>query len=374
MERWIASVDRSNPGKLKTWKSIYLENLNSKDKPIDLFKEVKVLNSDAYKVDLQKVDYIPAGRPKTVSSSTFTNIKNEIKETIDEVTKTEKWSSLTASAKKAMPSAEKAVKWGLIGGLAYLGYKGIQSLSGIGKDRSDYISASSLGKSEEDLLKAIKSSRNVSSFNQIVDSQEAQEKSDLSIGTRIHKVVEEEFQESSEGYASEYEVRDDELGIKGNIDVVLSKNGQKIPVELKTTSSDILEGLEEPLKEHASQANFYAHALNAPGSYVTYIDKGNVENRKTFYVPYSPGTLIRDVADFRSVLLQNRDIPGALLGWAKQSEDYWESETVPTPQYGKYMGGPKTRDQRSKNSHLFPIGQNNNTNYEENGSRYHRRN
>ena len=370
MEKWIESVDRSHRGKVKTWKSVYLENALNKEKPLDLFKEVKILDSNAYKIELSKVEELPQAPKIKVSASAYTEAKQAIKEVADDIAKSDKWSKLSSAAKKAMPSADKALKWGLIGGMAYLGYKGISSLTSKEKDTSDYISASVLGRNEDDILRSINNSKTVAGFNKKSDSFGD---GSLKSNKQIQKIIEDEFEDYSDS-ESAVEVQDDELGIKGSVDAVVTKGKQKIPIEVKSIGSFELESLEAPKEEHASQVNFYAHALNASGGYVVYADRDQPKNRKTFYVPYAPGTLIRDVANFRSILLQNRNIPNTLLSWGKQSQEYWESETVPTPQYGKYMGGSKTKDQRSKNAHLFPVGQNSQMNHEENGSRYHRRN
>lgn len=367
MERWISSVDRSNTGKLKTWKSVYLDGIKSEKDPIDLYKEVNVLNADSYTTAPIKVDHIQPIPRKPVSSG-LPKVAQETKELVKEIVTSKEAKGLLDSVKRSLPNANNAIKYGLIGGAAYLGYKGFKALSSK-EDESSYISASNLGKSEEDILNAI--------HKRTQDDDSLGEKTALVQGVQIHKAVQEEFGSIADT-DSEVPVKDKELGIKGFVDIVLNKDGQKIPIEVKSTTSSEMEELEEPLKEHSSQVNFYAHALNAPGGYVMYVDKDSPKNRKSFYVPYSAGTLIRDVADFRSVLLQNKNTPGVLLSWAKQSEDYWESDLgnieMPTVEYGNNMSGPKVRDQKTRYSHLFPMGQGSNLNYEENGSRYHRRN
>lgn len=240
-------------------------------------------------------------------------------------------------------------------------------------DTDGYISASVLGKKPEDIRRNIEQSANASSFNKRM--QRDPEAYGLREGKQIRDLISSEIGKSNVGYESNVEVQDDELGIKGTVDNVIKVDGQKIPIELKSVNSEELDRLEEPRREHESQVNFYAHALNAPGGYVMYVSKDDPSKRHSFYVPYSPGKLIRDVADFREVLIQEQSKPGVAGAWGKQLNDFFE-DSVPGSDYdmNQVTSRSKVRDQASRNGHLYPGGTPNVGNTYTNGSRNMRRN
>lgn len=224
----------------------------------------------------------------------------------------------------------KVQKFGLIGlgvlGAAYLAkeFSNDSDLRG-----SDYISATSLGKPEEDILKAIRSSKNVQQYNKaIAEDTGFEEANRLRSGDEIHKMIEKEIQRSDIGYSSEVNVQDKELGIKGVSDSVVEIDGQKYPVEIKSTSVANLDAMTEANPAHASQANFYSHALKSPGGWVMYVGSDDPSVRKSFYIPYSPGKLIQDVAKFRETVIKHQEEPGVLHGWAKQMREYFRSSNV----------------------------------------------
>lgn len=175
-----------------------------------------------------------------------------------------------------------------VGAVVYGIYKGFDWLLG---DDSDYIPASALGQRGSRLENAL--------FGEAEELSQYR-KASMQAGKYFHEVAQEIFEVT--GAESEVAVSDATLGIRGMIDVVLPGN---IPVEIKTLSSESLEGLGRPLEAHVSQLNFYMHARKAKLGYVVYLDGSDISNRKVFRVGYQPGRLIADVDAVRDTMLFN---------------------------------------------------------------------
>lgn len=240
------------------------------------------------------------------------------------------------------------------------------------EDRDEYVSATSLGKSAKDIQKTIRSSSSIKEFNSKIGDNAV-----LGIGTKLHDIIESEFMDKGFAYDTEVPVYDDEIKVQGRIDVLGKIDGKKIPIELKTISEDRLETMTEPEYEHASQANFYAHATGATGSYVFYVAAENTKKRKAFYIPYSPERVIRDVADFRSALISSNAQNTGSQKWLMQMEDFFGSSSAPEAPYvdpSMIHSQSKVRDQATRNSHLFPTGTKNYGNNTANASRYNKMN
>lgn len=314
-------------------------------------------------------------------------IKEEAKETAAKVVDAfnsqetrDKVTGAVQKAKKALtsPAADRALKFGALAIGGYVALQFIKDKMSQG-DRTQYIDASVLGKGADDIKRSILKSPNLAAFNEHYKSQRAGEGFQLKSGKQIHKLVEEEFFRSDIGFGSEQDVVDHELGIKGNIDVLAEIDGQRIPIEVKSMNPQDMKELEEPKREHASQVNFYAHAVDAPGGYVMYVSQDNIKERKTFYVPYSSTALIRDVADFRSAIIENRDTPGILGAWGVQMQSFFESYVppvgIPTPpvyDMNAETSRSKIRDQASRYAHLTPTGTPRGAGNTRNGSHYNR--
>lgn len=332
-------------------------------------KEAKILATDSHPV------IVTARQIKEEAKETAAKVADILKskETQDKVV------NAVRKAKKALvtPSTMNALKLGGIAAGAYLAYSFIKDKMHGSTD--GYIDASVLGKGKDDLERAILKSPNLAAFNEHYKKQRAGEGFQLKSGKQIHKIVEEEFNRSDIGYTSEMEVVDHELGVKGNIDVVAKIDGHIIPIELKSISGSELRDLEEPKREHASQLNFYSHGVNADGGYVMYISTEDTSDRKTFYVPYSASTLIRDVADFRSAIIENRSKPGILGAWGAQMEEFFQDyepsgEQMPSVDYdmNAQTSRSKIRDQASRNAHFTPVGTPRSIGNTSNGSHYNR--
>lgn len=181
----------------------------------------------------------------------------------------------------------------LIGGAAVVGAAGFLTHELLlGSKRSDYLSASALGKRGTGLEKIL--------FDE-TEEFDSKTKATLASGELYHQAVESIFG-ASLGAESEVKVIDDALGVKGYVDIMLPGN---IPVEVKTISSKGLQGLSEPLSPHKSQLNFYLHARKAKYGYLLYLDAQDASNTKVFKVGYEPGRLISDVEEARSKILLN---------------------------------------------------------------------
>jgi hypothetical protein len=217
------------------------------------------------------------------------------------------WGKITETAKKNPIMAT------LLGaaGVGYLAYQGYQSL--ISPSKSGTIPASALGKRGSPLEQSL--------FKE-VEEMTASQRANISTGTYFG-ILAAEMQEPQGGQA-EVEVYDEDLGVRGYIDILLENN---VPVEVKTISSTGLDRLSRPLEPHTSQLNFYLHARKAKYGYVMYLDGQDISRHKVFRVGYQPGRLQADVMQARQTMLQN---PGRLtdsnIGWLTRV--YQESPTM----------------------------------------------
>jgi hypothetical protein len=99
----------------------------------------------------------------------------------------------------------------------------------------------------------------------------------------------------------EHYVSDPYLGIHGYIDILLQSG---IPMEVKTVASlDQLKGLKAPKRAAVSQANFYAHAIGAPYSYVAYFARDDPSQYRLFRVDYDSQRIMTD----RQVVMEAYD-------------------------------------------------------------------
>jgi hypothetical protein len=172
-------------------------------------------------------------------------------------------------------------------------------------DESDFIDASLLGSTEQDMKQAIMKARNVEALNDLAINRNKRvgKLNALKEGQMIHQAIQESIEEDVSFIAAEMPVQDPELGVKGMVDLVLEIGGEKVPVEVKTVENEeVLNQMTGPKMGAMSQANFYSHVLGSKGAYIVYATREDTEKRKVFYQPYSPGMLVGDVRRFRSAL------------------------------------------------------------------------
>jgi len=327
---WASSVDESwnriegepmTPSYVRRLRKAVRKNKDAL-MPMAVNREELPWSSDAKEVTSAYKDIIPES-PKSTWSSKLKGVKASINESLASPEFKNGVKEVTSVlSNKMVQKTALGVALGAIGIAAYKKFKDTDF--GFGDDESDYISSSSLGKKEDDILKAIRGSKDLASFNKASERYGSGQATALNVGTATHRLIQKEWGDRANYLGMEVPVRDKELGIKGAIDVLIKEDGKEIPVELKSTTAENLANMTDAEDEHKSQANFYAHAKKAPYSYIMYIDKEDLNNRQVYKIPYSPGKLINDVRDFRSVLLQNRSTPGALAAWAKQSEEYFK--------------------------------------------------
>jgi len=271
-------------------------------------------------------------QPVNIDATASSTVNTPLRKAIDSI-KEETGNVITSGTRNVSANFDNAIKKSKdfftpknVGiGLAVIGagliYKAISP--GSSNDRDAYISATNLGKDPKEMINESRLTKGKSLKQDIGKNPIAD------IGTQIHTIIEEEFNQKGFSYDSEVPVYDDELKIQGRIDILGKLNGQKIPIEVKSISSERFAGLTEPDYAYASQANFYAHASNAPGAYVLYVDAENLKRRKAFYVPYSPERIIRDVADIRSALIESGQ-GGYTKKWLMQMEDFFQNSPIPS--------------------------------------------
>jgi len=392
--KWARSVDRHSPKKGASFES-RLKSLSNVQQTIDPSKieikpEVQASKPEAPEPSAATRSPIPppSGPPPRSAPGPETPPRVDTKP---------HWFTKIGDDAFEVLKKPKAQKYGLIGvGIIAAAYMFKDMDVGSSANRADYISATSLGKPEEEILKSIKNSKNVKQYNKSVSEEPGFEEANrLRSGDEIHKLIEAELLRSDIGHSSEVHLKDDKLGIKGISDSVVEIDGKKYPVEVKSTSTENIMNMTEAVPTHASQTNFYSHALGAPGGWVLYASAEDPSIRKSFYIPYSPGRLIQDVSKFREIIIKNQQEPGVLHGWMKQMRQYFDSShIVPSgvrDQHSKgssfngfeamnensergFPGGriqhfykgfqsdhcvaskSKIRDQATRNAHLFPIG------------------
>ncbi|RMG66899.1 MAG: hypothetical protein D6710_12000 [Nitrospirae bacterium] len=229
----------------------------------------------------------------------FSKAKEKMKGAADEATESVK---NLADILKSSKIRKYAIFGGAIFGAAYI-YRKTQKHEGI--PNSQMLDASSLGMSDQELARTVSNSGSVKRFNEMARAHYDA----TAAGTAIHKKIEEEFSELDEFVGSEVYVEDQNLGIKGYIDILIESEGQKTPIEIKTIDDDKIDALVEAKPEHAAQANFYAHAVKSPGAYILYVSREDLSKRKSFYVPYDPGSLLEKVYRTRSAIIENLVVP-----------------------------------------------------------------
>ena len=126
-------------------------------------------------------------------------------------------------------------------------------------------------------------------YRAIVDERQ-EESETLRKGSWVGRVVAEALGGQIAG--TEHYVADPALGVHGYIDILLASG---IPLEVKTVASqDELLGLKGPKDTAVSQANFYAHAMGAPYSYVAYFARDDPGQYRLFRVDYDAHRLMAD--------------------------------------------------------------------------------
>jgi len=199
---------------------------------------------------------------------------------------------------KDLPFAAK-----FLGGAAAL-YMAADALSP--GESKGWLNATTIGYRGKDLLKRL----GILERDDIPPSRKAA----IDAGTAVHAQVEQALMVSGKAVGAEVAVRDPRLGVHGNIDVLLKGN---IPLELKVVAKDAVDTLGQPYDAHASQANFYAHAVGAPFGIVRYIDREDPNHFVEFRVPYSPGRLLSDIEAASSAILEYRNwVPDRYVQWA----------------------------------------------------------
>jgi len=311
------------------------------------------------RAQLHKTQYIIGMMPDVKRAQEMPTLSMGLSEKVRNLKLGEKAGQAIDWASKNQETLKTAGKVGavLLGG-AYV-YRAVKEFKMRG-DEDEYVSATSLGKSDEEIRRAILKSDNVAAFNKAIERSGSGESFALKMGKQVGTMIEKEFGKDSRTVGIEVPLVDHELGVKGRADIIMELDGVKIPIDPKAVSTEEVLSKEQVDYEYASQVNFYSHKLGSPGGYIMYVSKEDPSIRRTFWVPYSASRLVSDVARFREQVIQNRDTPGVLLGWSKQSEEFLGG----MPQYTPPHNMSKIRDQATRNSYLFPIGTPNHGNYD----------
>lgn len=243
-------------------------------------------------------------------------------------------------------------------GSAALGYMGFKRM-GEEKYEGDFMDAGMLGMTERELRKAIMKSKGIEGFNSNIRDRNKRvgKFNSMAAGREVHEMIQREAGKMSEFVGVEVPVSDQELGIKGLVDLVIRQEGENIPIEIKTVETvQDLEALERPKDEHMSQANFYSHALGSTGGYIMYAARNDPSKRKTFYQPYSAGQLVGDVHKFRSTLTQAvKSDPSVQYYWKKHIQEMgWDIPFgIRQESYQGYNGSDRMK---GNGSYGFPGG------------------
>lgn len=140
------------------------------------------------------------------------------------------------------------------------------------------IGSSFIGYSRADIVKHLLNQDNkyMSSFTEDT----------LNKGTKVHKQIEQEWEEAGFAISTEGQIKDQRNGIIGYYDAMIkdptSKTGIGI-VDIKTTSAKKLEEIRKsgkPLDHHQRQVNYYLWGTKNTDSngYIYYVDKENLNN------------------------------------------------------------------------------------------------
>ena len=160
--------------------------------------------------------------------------------------------------------------------------------------------ASQLGKTYEEMVQYLTGTR--PPFG--VEEEEIMEE-----GTQMHRMVQEELHRANVLIKAEAPVYEPYSDISGTVDAVLRRGRQKVAMEIKTLSTEKLEGLAAPINQHVSQLNFYLKALGLREGTIMYMSRDNPLFVKEFPLTYSEDRYRMDVAR----LEQARATAGQLL-------------------------------------------------------------
>lgn len=273
---------------------------------------------------------------------------------------------------EASPKINKLAGLVALGGAAVWGISKLPGMLDTNSniDRSGYIDASTLGLTSMQMNKMLPGGPEA--FNRSATKENNGFKDLDSYNKTVNM-----FSSLPGFVAKNYPVYDDSLGVKGNVDVLMKMEGQKVPIILEAIDSSSLKDLQGPMRTSISKVNFFAHATQATGGYVTYVSKDDPEITKSYWVQYNPGDLVADVNEFRGTLLSAGKRQNIASAWSSEYERLFDITPPSIRSTSKTIvngSSYKIRDQATRNAHLFPIGTPRGGNYNVNGSHHLRRN
>lgn len=121
--------------------------------------------------------------------------------------------------------------------------------------------------------------------------------------------------------------------------MVVREDGRLTPIEVKSVDSDELRSMRGPRPDHMAQANFYAHALNSERAYILYVNREDTKERTMFSVPYDPGSLISQVQQSRSYILESLIIPEGIRNSNSSMSSWHGFEAMKDHTSYDYPGG-----------------------------------
>jgi len=141
-----------------------------------------------------------------------------------------------------------------------------------------------------------------------------------SMGTYLHKVVQEQLARANLLVKAEALVYDPYSNVSGHMDAIVREGRKNKVVEIKTITTEALSQMTAPRSKHYSQVNFYMKASGIYSGQILYVSRDDPRVTLAFDVPFSQSRYEEDVAK----MLQARGIAMELraknLGWA--GEDY----------------------------------------------------
>jgi len=98
------------------------------------------------------------------------------------------------------------------------------------------------------------------------------------VGNRFHDMIEETYKKAGWWLASEHRLYDPIMNLVGRIDILISEDGDTVPVEVKSASTYAYKKyIKAPGEGHIGQLTIYMKNIGAKHGYLHYIHKNNME-------------------------------------------------------------------------------------------------
>ena len=150
--------------------------------------------------------------------------------------------------------------------------------------------ASQIGKTYEEMVQYLTGTSPPAS----VESEEIME-----TGTMMHRMVQDELRRNNVLVKAEAPIFEPYSDVSGHVDAIVRKGRSNTVMEIKTVSTDKLEQLASPMRQHLSQINFYMKSLGLNSGDILYISRDDPSLMKSFPVRYSSALYNADIMRLR---------------------------------------------------------------------------